>query len=93
MTDVNDVTTEVDGAREKAVKGFCAEMSASMSRKSGESSFQKEALAKLVEDWEGLDKKVMRKLAKTYHAQNFKNMVDEGDAFQTEYVKYFPEAI
>lgn len=68
----------------KAVKDFCSEMSASMSRKQGESEFQREAVKNLAEKYE-LDKKILRKLAKTYHASNFATQKADQEEFEITY--------
>ena len=68
----------------KAVKDFCVEMSASMSRKQGESDFQREAVKNLAEEHE-LDKKILRKIAKTYHASNFATQKADQEEFEVTY--------
>lgn len=85
----NDMTTEVEDIKKKAIQDFCAEMSASMTRKSAEGDFQKEAINLLMEKFEGLDKKILRKMAKVFHASNFSTVVEADEEFQIEYVKVF----
>lgn len=77
----------------KAVKDFCDEMSASFSRTAGERDFQKEAVKNLAEQHE-LDKKILRKMAKTYHASNFATQVADHAEFEETYEALFgkPEA-
>jgi hypothetical protein len=72
----------------KAVKDFCDEMSASFSRAGGERDFQKEAVARLAEEHE-LDKKILRKLAKTYHASNFATQKADQEEFEVTYEALF----
>jgi gamma-glutamylcysteine synthetase len=50
--------------------GVIKELSNSMTRVDGEKSFQKEAITAAAEE-HGIEKKLLRKLAKTYHKQNF----------------------
>lgn len=50
--------------------GVIKELSNSMTRCDGEKSFQKEAVSKAAEE-HGVEKKLIRKLAKAYHKQNF----------------------
>lgn len=82
MTDMKDPTIA------KAVKDFCDEMSASMSRTAGERDFQKEAISALAEKYE-LDKKILRKMAKTYHASNFATQKADQEEFEIAYEALF----
>jgi hypothetical protein len=60
------------------------ELSASMTRIEGERDFIKEAISKVCEDFE-MNKKTFRRLAKTYHKQNFSKEVAEHEEFETMY--------
>jgi hypothetical protein len=40
-----------------------------------------------MEKFEGLDKKILRKMAKVYHASNFQSVIEADEAFQLEYIK------
>jgi hypothetical protein len=72
----------------KAVKDFCDEMSASFSRTQGEKDFQKEAVSLLAEKHE-LDKKILKKMAKTYHASNFATQKQDQAEFEETYEALF----
>jgi hypothetical protein len=87
MSEAENVTLEVEDAKKKAIRDYCAEMSASMSRRQAEGTFQNEATALLMEKFEGLDKKILRKMAKVYHASNFQSVIEADEAFQLEYIK------
>jgi hypothetical protein len=82
MADIKDPTIA------KAVKDFCDEMSASFSRTAGERDFQKEAVSLLAEKYE-LDKKILRKMAKTYHASNFATQKADQAEFEETYEALF----
>lgn len=72
----------------KAVKGFIDEMSASMSRVEGERDFQKEAVNNLAEQFE-LDKKLLKKMAKTFHRSNFATQKSDQEVFELAYEELF----
>ena len=55
-----------------------------MTRIEGERDLIKEAVANICEEYE-LSKKTFRRLAKTYHKQNFSNEVAEHAEFETMY--------
>jgi cysteine sulfinate desulfinase/cysteine desulfurase-like protein len=73
-----------DPAARKAIKDCMNELSASMTRIEGERDFIKEAISKVCEDFE-MNKKTFRRLAKTYHKQNFSKEVAEHEEFETMY--------
>ena len=73
-----------DPAARKAIKRCMDELSASMARIDGESDLIKEALTNICEEYE-LSKKTFRRLAKTYHKQNFSKEVAEHEEFETMY--------
>jgi len=73
-----------DPAARKAIKKCMEEISASMTRTEGERDFIKEAIANICEEYE-LNKKTIRKLARTYHKQNFSREVAEHEEFETMY--------
>lgn len=83
-----DSTKLNDPEVRKALKGFCSEMSASMSRAEGEREFQREAIKNFSEENE-IDKKILRKLAKVYHKQNFHTTVADAEEFEAAYSKVF----
>ena len=71
------IRTETD---KKALRDFLGEMSASMARAEGEREFQREAIKDFAEKYT-MDKKVLRKLAKTYHQSNFHTHKQEFEEF------------
>lgn len=73
-----------DPAARKAIKKCMEEISASMTRTEGERDFIKEAITNICEEYE-LNKKTIRKLARTYHKQNFSREVAEHEEFETMY--------
>lgn len=88
MNNINDPVIK------KAVKDFCDEMSASMSRAGGETDFQKEAIALLAEKHE-LDKKILKKMARTFHKSNYATQKQDQEDFELAYETLFgtPEVI
>ena len=80
MTSVTSLSVE----DRKKLRNAVQEMSDSMTRIAAERDLQKEILSKIHEDL-SLDKKVVRRLAKVYHKANFKDEVEQNDAFETSY--------
>jgi hypothetical protein len=80
MTSVTSLSVE----DRKKLRNAVQEMSDSMTRIAAERDLQKEILSKIHEDL-SLDKKVVRRLAKVYHKANFKDEVEQNDAFETFY--------
>jgi predicted transcriptional regulator len=72
----------------KAIKGLVTEVSGSMTRIEGERDLIKEAISKIAEDHE-LDKKILRKMCKTYHAQRFHTEKQDNEQFETTYCEVF----
>lgn len=72
---------EVD---KKALRDYLDEMSASMFRAGGERDFQKEATKDAAEKFE-MKPKVLKKLARVYHKQNFSEEMAEAEEFQKLY--------
>lgn len=81
-------TDHLDDAGKKALKDFCGEMSASMTRAEGERDFQSEAIKNFADTYE-LDKKLLRKMARTYHKQNFNTTKEENSEFEAVYAEVF----
>jgi len=77
-----------DPGVQKAVKDYCTEMSNSMLRAEAERDFQKEATKNIAETHE-LDKKILTKLAKTYHKSNFATICSDQEQFETAYEALF----
>jgi septation ring formation regulator EzrA len=73
-----------DPAARKAIKRCMDELSASMTRIDGERDLIKEAITNICEEYE-LSKKTFRRLARTYHKQNFSKEVAEHEEFETMY--------
>lgn len=73
-----------DPAARKAIKKCMDELSASMARTQGERDFIKEAINNICEEYE-LSKKTFRRLAVTYHKQNFSKEVADHEEFETMY--------
>lgn len=72
---------EVD---KKALRGYLDEMSASMFRAGGERDFQKEATKDAAEKFE-MKPKVLKKMARVYHKQNFTDEIADAAEFQKLY--------
>lgn len=73
-----------DPAARKAIKDCIKEISSSMTRIDAERDLIKEAIANICEQFE-LNKKTFRRLAKTYHKQNFSKEVAEHEEFEIMY--------
>lgn len=76
---------------EKAVKDFVNEYDASLFRVAGERDLQKESVALLMEKFQ-LDKsykKILTKMAKTFHKSNYATQKADQEAFQAEYEALF----
>lgn len=72
---------EVD---KKKVLGVLEEISNAMTRIEGERGFITEAIKEASEKHE-IDKKILRKMARTYHKRNFSTEVAEQETFQHLY--------
>lgn len=72
----------------KAIKDLVGEVSGAMTRMEGERDFIKEAIVKVAEDHE-LDKKILRKMCKTYHAQRFHTEKQDNEQFENTYAEVF----
>ena len=70
-------------ARNK-IKKVLDELSNSMTRIAGERDYIKEAVNEICEEYE-MSKKTFRKLAKTYHKQNYSLEVAEHEEFELMY--------
>lgn len=73
-----------DPTSRKAIKNCLEEISASMFRIEGEKDFIREAIKNIC-DAHQLSKKTFRKMAKTYHKQNFSIEVAEHEEFELMY--------
>lgn len=81
-----------DPAVRKAIKDCLSEISASLTRIEGERDLIKEATKNICEQHE-LSKKTFRRLAKTYHKQNFSKEVAEHEEYETMYEQLTGETV
>jgi hypothetical protein len=72
----------------KAIQDAMLEMSASFSRAEGEREFQRECIKNLAEKL-SIEKSILRKMARVYHASNFHTVSAEQDEFETVYQEVF----
>lgn len=86
MSNLNDPSVR------KAIKGCLSEISASLTRIEGERDLIKEATKNICEQHE-LSKKTFRRLAKTYHKQNFSKEVAEHEEYETMYEQLTGETV
>lgn len=68
----------------KRLKQAILEMNDSMTRVAAERDLQKETINKLYEDL-GVDKKLVRRMAKVYYKANFGDEIEENRAFEESY--------
>lgn len=78
----------LDEVGKKALKDFCVEMSSSMFRGEAERTLQREAIKDFADNYE-IDKKILRKMARVYHKQNFFTTVEEQNEFEAVYNQVF----
>lgn len=81
-----------DPASRNAIKKCMEEISNSMTRTEGERDFIKEAITDICEKYD-LNKKTFRKLAKTYHKQNFSVEVNEYKEYEIMYQQLTNETV
>ena len=72
----------------KTIKDMVTEVSASMARMEGEREFIGEAI-KLAAEKHELDKKILRKMCKTYHKQQFHTEKQDNEQFEAVYAEVF----
>lgn len=77
---INSLSSIDRGKLKKAI----SELNDSMTRVSAENDLQKDTLASICEEL-GLDKKLVRRMAKVYFKANFNNEVEENKAFEEFY--------
>lgn len=73
-----------DPAKRDAIKKVLDELSGSMARIEGERSYISETIKDLSEEFQ-INKKILRRMAKTYHKQNFSNEIAENEEFEVMY--------
>ena len=78
----------ISAEAKKAIKGLVTEVSGSMTRIEGERDLIKEAITSIAKDHD-LDKKILRKMCKTYHAQRFHTEKQDNDEFIETYAEVF----
>jgi hypothetical protein len=66
------------------LKGVIKELNDSMTRVAAEKELQNESITKVCDDL-GLDKKLIRRMAKTYFKANFNDEVEENNKFEDFY--------
>lgn len=89
MTDVCDVTTEVDGLIKENVTQFCERYSTSQRKIDEQKTLIKADIDALNENFPSLEKKVLRKMAKTFHQQSFSTVLKDDEEFHTQYTSIF----
>lgn len=78
------MSTISNPADRKAILDCMKEISNSMTRIESEREFIKEAINNIC-DAQNLSKKTFRRMAKTYHKQNFNSEVEQHEEFETLY--------
>lgn len=68
----------------KKVRDAIVELDNSMTRADSERELQKEIISKISEE-QGIDKRVVRKMARAYHKSNFQDETAQNDEFETTY--------
>lgn len=80
----NRNVNSLSSSDKQKLKGIIQELDDSMTRQAAERELQKEILSKM-EDEMGLNKKLVKKLAKTAHRATFKDEVEENRTFEEFY--------
>jgi DNA-directed RNA polymerase subunit N (RpoN/RPB10) len=70
----------------KRLRGAIQELNDSMTRVAAERDLQKETINKVFEDL-GVDKKLVRRMAKVYYKANYNEEVEENENFEKFYTK------
>lgn len=83
MTDIHNVNSLTTEDKNK-LRGGIRELSDSLTRMDSEREFQKETIDSLSEDI-GIEKKLIRKMAKTYHKCSFPSEQEEYKTFEEFY--------
>ena len=76
--------SSLNDVEKKKVKNAVMEMNDSMTRMAAERDLQKETINTLYDEL-GLDKKLVRRMAKAYYKANFNEEVDENKNFEQSY--------
>lgn len=80
VMNANSLTAE----QRKQLKSVIVELNDSLTRVAAERDFQKEAINNISEKL-GLDKKLVRRMAKVYFKANYKDEVEENNTFEEFY--------
>jgi inorganic pyrophosphatase/exopolyphosphatase len=83
----NNTTTNISSLNDmerKKLKKAIMELNDSMTRASAERELQKETIGTLYDEL-GVDKKLLRRMAKAYFKANFGEEVEENKAFEESY--------
>lgn len=81
------LTSLTDGEKEK-LKGVVKELNDSLTRMASERDYQKESINTAADEI-GLDKKLIRKLAKVYFTATYEQEVDDQNEFRDYYDSLF----
>lgn len=73
-----------DPEQRKAIRKVLDEVSGCLTRIESERDYISETIKKLSEEYQ-INKKVLRRMAKTYHKQNFSAEIAENEQFETMY--------
>lgn len=73
-------------ADRKRIRDAMSEISGSMTRVDAEKDFQKEAISELHDQFK-ISKRILSKMARTYHKQNFHSEQQNNDEFETLYTE------
>jgi uncharacterized protein (UPF0335 family) len=79
---------KLDETGKKALRDFCGELSGAMTRIEGEQVYIREAMKDFAEETK-IDKKVLRKIVKFYHKQNFITQSSENAEVESFYQQIF----
>ena len=79
---------QINDVKRKAIADLCFELSGSMTRAEAERDFQKEAIKNIAEEHE-LDKKMLKKIARIYHASKFSTVQEENTLLEETYQNVF----
>lgn len=82
-----DVSNFSADGKEK-IKKAIIELDNSMTRIDGERDYQKETINNLAEEL-GVDKKMIRRMARTYHKGNYSEQIIDNEAFESSYQLIF----
>lgn len=77
-------------ADRKRLRKAIQELNDSMTRVAAERDLQKETISEVFDEL-GVDKKLVRRMAKVYFKSNFGEEVEENDNFETFYTKVIKE--